>query len=97
MVVIESVVVYRNNSIREFVYDFGSKTVTDMETGEKKAMTFDGFRSMKADLKSQGFRFLMIDPRNVVFDTYEDALKWCERQNIPMCFTPNTIQASKAV
>lgn len=93
----EEITVYRNNSIRRFVYDFGSKTVTDMETGEKRPMAFDGFRSMKADLKSQGFRFLMIDPRNVVFDIYEDALKWCERHNIQMCFTPYTIQASKAV
>ena len=93
----ERVTVYRNNSIRGFVYDFGSKTVTDTETGEKRPMTFDGFRSMKAELKSQGFRFLALDPRTVVFDIYEDALKWCERHNIPMCFTPYTIQASKAV
>ena len=93
----EEITVYRNNSIRGFVYDFGSKTVTDMETGEKRPMTFDGFRSMKEDLKSQGFRFLMIDPRNFVFDTYEDAFKWCERNNMPMCFTPYINQVSEAV
>lgn len=60
----EEITVYRNNSIREFVYDFGSKTVTDTETGEKKAMTFDGFRSMKAELKKSRFSFFGIRPKN---------------------------------
>lgn len=87
----ERLIAYRNNSIREFVYDFRKNAITDVTRGEETQSSIKEFNNLKSELKRQGFRFLPIDPRTHLFNSSKEAEEWCELMRIPMFFTPQII------
>lgn len=84
----ERLIAYRNNSIREFVYDFSKNTMTDVCSARKTKCSFRSFEILKNDLIRQGFRLLPFNPRTHLFNSVEDAEEWCEFMHIPVFFTP---------
>lgn len=91
----ERLIAYRNNSIREFVYDFHKNTITDVGRGEETKSSFKEFSKLKSELRKQGFRFLPIDPITHLFNSFKEAEQWCELMRIPMFFTPNLISKNR--
>lgn len=92
----ERLIAYRNNSIREFVYDFRKNTTTDVGRGEETKSSFKEFSNLKSELRKQGFRFLPINPITHLFNSSKEAEEWCELMRIPMFFTPQLILQIRA-
>ena len=62
----ETITVHRNGCLREWEFDFGTKMLHDLTTGEMSQSSYDGLTALKSDLKKQGFRFLPYNPDRTV-------------------------------